>query len=469
MRSITKQPLTLALISSLSPHLLSNTLASEIEYGVDVSFPMHHHSLSTNYPWLLHNADPANNPTPRHYRDMPLQPLGNRQKFYDDFMSGCRKHYGAQGPACDSVEEDRISMSLVQPRGMVNYTDTGFKKIKCPERMYKLIKDFYDENKGGEKEEQWFTGNTYTNHWDAPTYMVSFEDMRLRGAGSSLKRKLWNMAKETMQEWTGEEVTECSLYGVRVYKEGALLSTHVDRLPLVASAIINVDQDVDEPWPIEVIGHDGKAYNVTMEPGDMVLYESHSVLHGRPYPLKGRFYANVFIHFEPTGHSLRHHGLDFGQSNVNEKYKIDSSKGIGGHEHDNGGLPTYITQGSEWAQKWRQEHGQEVWEPAQSSTFTTGSTEAHVAASEGDLDALREIAVTDKTALTKKDKNGWEPIHEAARNGHVEVVRFLHENGSNINEKTNYGNGQTPFQIAYEQLGGEHPVLDLLKSLGAEL
>jgi hypothetical protein len=39
-------------------------------------------------------------------------------------------------------------------------------------------------------------------------------------------------------------------------------------------------QDVDEPWPLEVIGHDGKAYNVTMEPGDLVLYESHSILHG---------------------------------------------------------------------------------------------------------------------------------------------------------------------------------------------
>jgi len=32
--------------------------------------------------------------------------------------------------------------------------------------------------------------------------------------------------------------------------------------------------------PLEVIGHDGKAVNVTMEPGDLVLYESHSILHG---------------------------------------------------------------------------------------------------------------------------------------------------------------------------------------------
>jgi prolyl 4-hydroxylase len=73
----------------------------------------------------------------------------------------------------------------------------------------------------------------------------------------------------------------------------------VDRLPLVSSAIINVAQDMDEPWPLEVIGHDGRAVNVTMEPGDMVMYESHSVIHGRPFPLKGRFMANIFIRTLP--------------------------------------------------------------------------------------------------------------------------------------------------------------------------
>jgi hypothetical protein len=62
-------------------------------------------------------------------------------------------------------------------------------------------------------------------------------------------------------------LTQCSLYGVRVYYEGSVLAPHVDRLPLVSSAIINVAQDVDEPWPLEVIGHDGRAENVTMEPG----------------------------------------------------------------------------------------------------------------------------------------------------------------------------------------------------------
>jgi len=128
---------------------------------------------------------------------------------------------------------------------------------------------------------------------------------------------------------------ESSLYGIRVYKENSILATHVDRMPLISSCIINVAQDVEEDWPIEVIGHDGKAHNITMEPGDMVLYESHSVLHGRPFALKGKFYANVFIHFEPL-----------------EPY-AEQQQGTTGHPDD---LPLYIQEGSVEAKYWREDH-----------------------------------------------------------------------------------------------------------------
>ena len=139
-----------------------------------------------------------------------------------------------------------------------------------------------------------------------------------------MKKLIWDGVKPIIEEWVGTKIEPTSLYGIRVYKQDAVLATHVDRLPLVSSCIIQVAQDVDDPWPIEVYAHDGKAYNVTMEPGalttntfslvvtnvmgvnycflligDMVLYESHTVLHGRPFPLQGRHYANVFVHFQP--------------------------------------------------------------------------------------------------------------------------------------------------------------------------
>lgn len=108
-------------------------------------------------------------------------------------------------------------------------------------------------------------------------------------------------ARPHIREWVPKATafSRSSLYGIRVYTEGSILATHVDRDPLITSAIINVAQDVDEKWPLEVYAHNGKAYNITMEPGEMILYESHTLLHGRPFPLKGRYYANLFVHFKP--------------------------------------------------------------------------------------------------------------------------------------------------------------------------
>ena len=97
-----------------------------VEYGVDISFPMHYATISNNYAWLKHNTDP-NTPTPEEYKDMPIQPLGDRAKFYQDFLSSCEKHFGKKGARCVQNEKDRIAMSLRQPQSMQNYTSVGFK------------------------------------------------------------------------------------------------------------------------------------------------------------------------------------------------------------------------------------------------------------------------------------------------------------------------------------------------------
>lgn len=118
---------------------------------------------------------------------------------------------------------------------------------------------------------------------------------------TGLHKPIYLEVERKLKEWIPQasSFSRSSLYGIRVYTEGSILATHVDRDPLITSAIINVGQDVDEPWPLEVYDHDGRAHNITMQPGDMVLYESHSVLHGRPFPLKGRYFANIFVHFKP--------------------------------------------------------------------------------------------------------------------------------------------------------------------------
>jgi prolyl 4-hydroxylase len=211
---------------------------------------MHHEKVSTNYAWLPHNLDPSL-PVPDEYKDMPIQPLGDIQSKVDKYLKACVEYYGERGHRCLDGEEGRVEMSLRQPQSMKNYTKLGYTKIRAPEPVFALIKEFWEANKGKENIENWGVGNVYVNHWDSPSYILSVEDASLDGGGHVLKKHIWNAARDTIQEWTGQSLVECSLYGIRIYKEGAILAPHVDRLPLVASAIINVDQDVDEPWYVD--------------------------------------------------------------------------------------------------------------------------------------------------------------------------------------------------------------------------
>ena len=88
----------------------------ETTYGVDVSFPIFKR-ISVNYPWLPHNVDPANNPTPKNLDGMPLQPLGDRQVIYNNHLMSCRAYYGKKdGNKCDIYEYDRMLMNQRQPQ-----------------------------------------------------------------------------------------------------------------------------------------------------------------------------------------------------------------------------------------------------------------------------------------------------------------------------------------------------------------
>jgi len=313
----------------------------------------------------------------------------------------------------------------------------------------KLLREHWEANKEKKTQEVWPVGNTYVNHWESPTYMVSVEDQNLRGTGGMrLKNQIWDAAKTTIEGWTGMELKPTSMYGVRIYTEGAVLNPHVDRLPLVSSCIINVAQDVDEPWPLEVYDRHDRAVNVTMEPGDMVLYESGSLMHGRPFPLKGRYFANIFIHFEPTGRPL-------GRS-IPE----------GGADQEDSFFPPYLLADSPELSNWANNNPY-GWKKPSPSAAQVDIAEGHFFAQQGDIEGLRNLAKTNPKALHKKDRNGWMPIHEAIRAGSKDAVKLLVDNGSDFNARTHHGQGSSPLALAIEVLSENHPVSKYLSSIGA--
>jgi prolyl 4-hydroxylase len=176
--------------------LWSSSSVNASDYGVDFSFPIHHYIDKSTSPYFA--------------------------KRYADTMKGCYDKYSAR--ECDATERARIDMNLNQPKTQHNYTEVGFKKLKAPTAAWEPLIAFYEANKDAEKFEDWPRGNTYVNHWTSPTYMVSLENRALRG-GLNVKEQIWAGVKPILEEWTGQKLEPTSLYGIRVYKDGAMLAT----------------------------------------------------------------------------------------------------------------------------------------------------------------------------------------------------------------------------------------------------
>ena len=104
-----------------------------------------------------------------------------------------------------------------------------------------------------------------------------------------------------MEDWCKKELKPTYVYGIRIYHRGAVLQCHQDRLDThIISAIINVDQAVDEDWPLVIYDNYMRKHEVMLQPGEIIFYEGGRLSHGRPKPLNGDSYANIFCHFKPT-------------------------------------------------------------------------------------------------------------------------------------------------------------------------
>ena len=470
-------------------YVSSKAFSNEATYGVDHSFPTH---------W--------NFPTDK--SKMSSEMIA-KSELYDNYLLGCRDYYRKDEYACVDSEKDRLEMNRNQPPVMQNYTTFGFQKTKAPSDLMKSLKEFMNNNKEDNyNDEKWHPGDTHINHWKSKTYLLNVQDPRHIGGGMRLKNQIWNTAKDILSDWVNKdntsgssnriELSPASLYGIRTYTKGSILAPHVDRLPLVISAIINVDQNLEkgEEWPLEIYGHDGVAYNVTLQPGEMLLYESASIIHGRPYPFQGKTYSNVFVHFEPAGHCSRHmermKASSLLKEDTDELYKRSQrkqrlisalkKKEMAAKEKSSSGgnseggvetvkfrateIPFYVPSHYKSSSRWKQEI--EYKKNVHDMKRAVPNNRANDLASWGDLVTLKKLAQDDKSILFQGDSNGWQPIHEAARAGRTEVIKYLIEEGANVNVRTNFGRGASPLWWAEERNGYNHESASVLRKAGAK-
>lgn len=119
---------------------------------------------------------------------------------------------------------------------------------------------------------------------------------------TELNARSLQVIQPIVEAWSGTKLIGSMAYGLRVYRNDSTLNMHLDRSEThVISAILHVGHDEDsEPWPLVIEGFDGTTNEVSLESGDMLLYESSKAAHGRPKPFNGEWYSSLFIHFYPV-------------------------------------------------------------------------------------------------------------------------------------------------------------------------
>jgi prolyl 4-hydroxylase len=174
------------------------------------------------------------------------------------------------------------------------FTRTGFATGQVPEPLMRDIIAFYTAQRPARKSEQSDAIGTFIHAEDssAPSHMIVLDE-QLRAGISAVMQPL-------LESWASVPLRMTAVYGIREYQRGAVLDMHVDRVEThIVSAILNVDQEVAKDWPLHIHDHFGRRHAVILKPGELLFYESARLKHGRPEPLDGAHFANIFVHAMP--------------------------------------------------------------------------------------------------------------------------------------------------------------------------
>ena len=214
--------------------------------------------------------------------------------------------------------KSRVAVNFMQSHIVRRVTEEGFALRRLPEDTWHWLKEYFYETGVGVRnstnnimveavqEELHYDDDSVTHfdlflESDAGTCLNQKQaPTEIKPLTATLKHRLDAEVRPIFEEWFGGDLIRTSIYGIRRYREGSLLRMHVDTLNThVVSAIINVGQSISEHWPLVILDHDGQEHSIIMQPGDLLLYESAKLVHGRPTRFKGDYYDNIFIHYMP--------------------------------------------------------------------------------------------------------------------------------------------------------------------------
>jgi prolyl 4-hydroxylase len=177
-----------------------------------------------------------------------------------------------------------------------NYTSTGFTKMPVPVALFQKILEVYCAGQAHQKDEyvEGFIFNPDESN-QAPSTLIDIP--------TPLRVEILDVLKPLVEAWCGLPVDRSFVYGIRTYRDKAVLKPHRDRIEThIFGVILNVDQAVREDWLLMIEDHAYDEHQIILKPGEMLFYEGARLKHGRPTPLEGSVFASIFCHFVPTGY-----------------------------------------------------------------------------------------------------------------------------------------------------------------------
>jgi hypothetical protein len=171
----------------------------------------------------------------------------------------------------------------------------GFSLVPVPEALWHRLQAHYEQHKLAGSVDETTNGDGMKGK---PALIAPLVDV---ADGGSLLRAVQATLQPILEGWAGRALVLQRCHGMRVYREGGALDRHVDwPLSHVVAIILNVAQEgMRSSWPLVIEDHQGREHTLEMSPGEMLLYESARLVHGRPTPLNGTSYVNLFVHFKP--------------------------------------------------------------------------------------------------------------------------------------------------------------------------
>ncbi len=187
---------------------------------------------------------------------------------------------------------------LTQPRAVPNFTEDGHLLTKIPEHVHAMLLQIFEQNKKRLTHEYYPNHLTAWNLDEVDIKQVTLSEGKTLYLAEELQPILEAWCKCSLHPTKGEGIVT----RIRMYPKGSRVRMHVDEVETghVIGAILQVTQEPNpNTWPLEIIGYDGIRREILMSPGDMLLFESSRLVHGRPKTLQGEFYVNSFFYFTP--------------------------------------------------------------------------------------------------------------------------------------------------------------------------